>query len=220
MLCDDWSCWCFTLLYWFLNLSEFLNQTDAVHAAVPCSDTSLFALVSFRTQQVARALVVENLACALIPQASAVNAQLANDAAFLQVAVAKDNVRNGWRHDELHEDVRAPVGLGQRLEELRDGAAVDVVASALALRLEDVCLAELGIERLLARFEAGLGGVHGVDVGEGLPELGCGGGLVVDELAEDGGRGGGSGGGQYLLDLLRAGELGEDAGALDRVGPL
>lgn len=113
--------------------------------------------------------------------------------------------------------------LGRLLQKLGNVLAVMVVAAALPLRLEDVALAQLRVLRDLARLETGLGGVHREDVGESLKDSGRAGCVVGDEAAKDRGRG--SPGGwsrrrQYLLDLLAAGQLGQDGGALDGRRPL
>lgn len=112
------------------------------------------------------------------------------------------------------------LGLGS--QEVRDGGAVDVVAAALALRLEHVALALLRVEGQLAGLLAGGRGVERVDVGEGglevLERRVRGGG---QEAVEDRGRRCGRvGRRQHLLHLFRAGDLRQDRGALDGGGAL
>lgn len=136
------------------NETGSLHEADAIHATIARRHASLLALITLRPQQIARELVLVNLVRLLVPQAGAVDAELADDAALLHVAVAQDQVVHRRRRDELHQDVRVPVRLRYRLEVRRDGAAVDVVAAALALRLEHVALSLRGVQRLLARLEA------------------------------------------------------------------
>ncbi len=93
----------------------------------------------------------------LVPQARAVDSQLANDAALLQRAVAENDVVDGRRNDDLHQDEGLPVGFRQGLKEGRDGGAIDVVPPAFALGLQDVALALFGVGGELASFEAGWG---------------------------------------------------------------
>ncbi len=103
--------------------------------------------------------------CLLVPYARAVDPELADDAAVLQLAVSQDGIPDWRRRDQLHEDVRRPMGLGHALQERRDRAAVDVIPAALALRLQDVALAELRVRRDRSRLETRLAGVERVDVG-------------------------------------------------------
>lgn len=156
----------------------------------------------------------------LVPEAGAVDSQLAYHASLFNVPIAQDEVGHGRGRDELHEDIRCPVRLGYAFEEARDGAPIGVVPSAFALGLEDVLLGQFGIEGLLSGFEPFLRSVHGVDVGKGLPELGCRGRVILDELAQHGRCGCRSGSGKNLLHLLRPCELREDCGTLDGGGSL
>lgn len=98
------------------------------------------------------------------PQTRAEDAELADDVAGHDSAVgAQDGVaRAGRRLNQLHEDVAAVFALGDRDEEGRDRGAVDVVAAALALGLQDVVS---GGDRVEREVEArGRGGRCGEEV--------------------------------------------------------
>lgn len=109
------------------------------------------------------------------------------------------------------------MGQGHAPQEGRDRGTVDVVAAALALRLQDVCLGALGVRGDLARLEARLARVEGVDVRERARQSGERGRGGRGQVAGYYGRGGGRlGRRENLLDLLRPRDLREDRRALDR----
>jgi hypothetical protein len=112
-----------------------------------------------------------DLSCALIPNASAINTQFANDTALLKATIAENDVVDWRRSNELHEDKRSPVGFRDRLKEVGDSPSVNVVAAAFSLGLQHVILASLGVEGLLSSFETGITCVHGVNIGECAPQL-------------------------------------------------
>lgn len=149
-----------------------LNQHHTIHSSKPSSHATLLTLIALSTQQIARLGIMHDAARLLIPEAGTIDAELADDAAALDVTVAQDEIVQGRRRDDLHEDVRFPVALGQRRQEGWDRAAVDVVAAAFTLGLEHVAGAERGVEGELARCETGRAVVEGEDVGEGLGQRG------------------------------------------------
>ena len=148
------------------------------------------------------------------PQTRAEDTELADHGPGHDGAVAaQDGVaRIRRRRDELHQDVTWVRGGGDRVQEGRDRAAVDVVAAAFALGFEHV---SRGGGRVGGEFEAfGIGG-QVVLRGEGGAEGGEGGGRAVREEALEG-----VGRREGLLDLFRAREVGEDRGAFDRITAL
>jgi hypothetical protein len=74
-------------LDWANYLRHHSHQVAAIHAAVSGSHATLLALVALRSKQIACLLVVEHLAVPL-PQACAIDAELADDASFLDVTIA------------------------------------------------------------------------------------------------------------------------------------
>lgn len=115
------------------------------------------------------------------PQTHAVDAELADHAPRADLAVAEDGVAEGRGPDELHEDVGAPFALvgAERGQEGGDLGPVDVVPSALALRLEHV----RGRARGFGGERDGMlpcgSAVERIDGGKGL----------ADAMEEGGGRG-------------------------------
>lgn len=79
-----------------------LDERTAIHASKARGDTALVASIALSAEQIACLFVVNHLAGALIPHRSAVDAKLADDAAFFKVAVAEDDVVLLRRRDELH----------------------------------------------------------------------------------------------------------------------
>lgn len=79
-------------------------------------------------------------ALAALPQTRAENPQFGNHVPAHHLPVASQHRihRRRRRVDQLHQDVLLPLVLGDRGQERRDVAAVDVVAAALALRLQHV----------------------------------------------------------------------------------
>lgn len=202
------------------------DEGHTIHTTKPGSDTALLALVSLGAQQVSSRVIPPHhlalLVLGLAPEAGAVDAELADDAAGLETAIAQDGVAHGRRRDQLHEDVRAPVLLGPRPQKVGDRRPVHVVAAALALRLEHVPLALLRVERQLARLQARRRAVERVDVGEGRLEV-----LEGEvrrrrqEAVQDGRlRRAAAGRREDLLHLLGARDLRQHRGALDRGRPL
>jgi len=116
------------------------------------------------------------------------------------------------------------VRFGESGKVARDRGPVEVVAAAFALGFHDVALALLRVGGEAPRELAG-GGVfvEGVDVCEGAPDGGVvsGRGGGVDEAAQGGGprRVVSVRGGEHLLHLLHAGQLGEHGRADDGGGP-
>ena len=62
--------------------------------------------------------------------------------------------------------------VSQLLKKIRNGAAVDIVSSSLALGFEDVVLRSGRVRSKGFCMLASWGGVEGVDGGEGLLDLG------------------------------------------------
>lgn len=124
------------------------------------------------------------------------------------MAVAEDCVAARRGADEFHEDVGAPpAGVGaQRGQKGRDLGAVDVVAAALALRLEHVCGRAGGIGGERDGVLASRRAIERVDGGKRLADPFEVRGVRRKESLEVGGRRGR----ERLLDFLRAGQMGED----------
>lgn len=159
---------------------------------------------------------MQNLACALIPHTSAVDAQLANDAALLKLPIPQNDIRDRRRRNQLHENVRSPVCLGQILQERRDRSFVAIVSAALALRFEHIAFAGFSIEGKFPRCLAGLTIIHGVNVGEGFPKRFPSWRVLRHKSTEPRRLGRAHlGCGEDLLDFLCPSELGKDGRAFD-----
>lgn len=128
--------------------------------------------------------------------------------------MTENGVAERRRPDEFHEDVGAPLAFvgAERGQKGRDLGAVDVVAAALALRLEHVRgrAGGIGGERdgVLARG----GAVERPDGGKRAADAWEDGRVGRQEAFEVGGRRRR----ERLLDFLRAGQMREDGGAFDR----
>lgn len=198
-----------------------LHQIAGVHAPKASSNSSLFTLISLGPQQITGLFIVQNFARALVPHASAIDAQFADDASLLKMPIPQNDIRNWRRRDQLHENVRSPVCLGQILQEWRYRSFIAIVPAALTLRLEHIAFASFNIEGKLPRFLAGLTIVHGVNVCKGFPKsFPCW--RVLRYEATKSRRLGRAelGCGEDLLNLLSASELGENSRAFDRSRPL
>lgn len=204
------------------------DQTHTVNGAEPGRHAAFLAFPSFGAKQPAGLEIRQHgrassssssmLVPVLPPETHTEDAQLADDVARgADVAVAENGVAQRRRLDEFHEDVGAPLALvgAEGGEEGRDLRAVDVVAAALALRLEHVGGGARGIRGERFGVLARGGAVERVDGGEGSADAGQKGGVGRKEAFEMGGRGRG----ECLLDFLRPGQVGEDGGAFDRGAP-
>mmetsp|Transcript_16355 Transcript_16355/g.42376 ORF Transcript_16355/g.42376 Transcript_16355/m.42376 type:complete len:219 (-) Transcript_16355:512-1168(-) len=109
-------------------------QERAVEHGVASGDAALVRVRRLGAQQVARDRIPQ-LATILVGENSREDSQLGDcreDGGRLGPDERAPDVH--WREDPLHEDVRVPLLGTKRLELVHDRLAVDVVASALALR--------------------------------------------------------------------------------------